>query len=336
MSSVYGPVPSWRLGRSLGIDVVLQPKKCTLDCVYCQLGKTRIHVSRPELLKDRLVTVERVEKDFFKFRKQLDLNTIDVVTFSGSGEPTLNLELGEIARRVKEYIDDVPMAVLTNSTLLYRKDVQESLVPFDIIVAKLDAGDDVTFHSINRPAEKSLNIKKITESIKQIKRISSGKLALEVMLLHNTANNVSNIQGKPLQDLIDAIVDVDPHQVQLDVPYRPPSEKFVKIPSHEEVGLVTNELLKYFLKNQLRVFNFGHEFSKHVNWLSHTSLEDEVIELLKRRPCRIVDVSKSVGIDWLTAADLIKKLTKKNLVQTNIRKGEEFFFIRENAKSAPR
>lgn len=330
LSTVYGPVPSWRLGRSLGIDVVLPPKKCTFDCVYCQLGKTRIHVTRPEMLKDKPVTVERVENDFDKFRKQLDLNTIDVVTFSGSGEPTLNLGLGEIARRVREYIDDVPLAILTNSALLYRKDVQENLVPFDVIVAKLDAGDDTTHHSINRPAEKSPNIDRIIESIKQIKLTSSGKLALEVMLLHYTINNTSNIQGKPLQDLIDAIVDIDPNQVQLEVPYRPPSENSVKIPSQEEVESVKSELLKHFSESQLQVFNFNHEFGEDVNWFSHTSLEEEVIELLKRRPCRVVDVSKSIGIDWLTASDLIKKLMKENLVQANIRKGKEFFFIRES------
>jgi len=101
MSTVYGPVPSWRLGRSLGIDVITPPKKCTFDCLYCQLGRTKIHVSKPEMIREPLASINKVSTDLENVLKRIDLNTVDIVTFSGAGEPTLNPRLGEIADEVK-------------------------------------------------------------------------------------------------------------------------------------------------------------------------------------------------------------------------------------------
>jgi len=332
LSTVYGPVPSWRLGRSLGIDVVLPPKKCTFNCVYCQLGKTKIYASKPEVLVGKLVNAEKVAQDLNSVLKRLDISTVDVVTFSGSGEPTLNLELGKIARRVKERIGDVPLAILTNSSLLYREDVRESLSLFDIVVAKLDAGDNATFHAINRPVDKTLDIETIVKFIKQLKHVLSGTLALEVMLLRSVDNYVTNVQGKPLQALLDAIIAVNPDQVQLEIPYRPPSESFVETPSQEEVELVFKELAKHFKKNKLRVYGFYDEHDKDVKWLSHTSLEKEIIELLERRPCSVIDISKSLGINLSVATNLLKKLVSKNLVTVEVRKGK-YYLIKEKAQS---
>lgn len=126
MSTVYGPVPSWRFGRSLGIDVITPPKKCTFNCVYCQLGKTEVHVSKPEMLSEPPVDADRVLDDLEEVLKRLDLNAVDVVTFSGTGEPTLNLELGDIAKRVKRRIGGTPLAILTNSSLFYRGDIRKT------------------------------------------------------------------------------------------------------------------------------------------------------------------------------------------------------------------
>ncbi len=254
MSTVYGPVPSWRLGRSLGIDVILPPKKCTFNCIYCQLGKTRIHVSKPEAIQGKLVDAESVAQDLDDVLKRLNIKTVDAVTFSGTGESTLNVELGKIAKTVKERIGDVPLVILTNSSLFHMEYVRENLAVFDVVVAKLDAGNNATFHAINRPADSMLTIKTIVDSIKKLKQTINGIVALEVMLLRSADNQITNVQGKPLQDLVDAIVDVNPDQVQLEVPYRPPSESFVKIPSQEEVKLMAEKLAKHFKKNQLSLW----------------------------------------------------------------------------------
>ena len=102
MSTVYGPVPSWRLGRSLGVDVLLPPKKCTFNCIYCQLEKTRLYVSEPKALNENLVDVDRVMNDLGEVLKRLDISTLDVVTFSGTGEPTLRGILLETCAGIRQ------------------------------------------------------------------------------------------------------------------------------------------------------------------------------------------------------------------------------------------
>ena len=329
MSTVYGPVPSWRLGRSLGVDVILPPKMCTFDCIYCQLGKTGIQVSKPDAIQGRLVDAERVGKDIDEVLKRLDMSTVDVVTFSGTGEPTLNLKLGEIAKAVKEKIGDVPLAILTNSSLLHKKRVRDNLAAFDIAVTKLDAGDDATFHAINRPtADTTLTIAKVVASIKKLKRTAHCAVALEVMLLRSADNRITNVQGKPMQELVDAIIDVNPDQVQLEVPYRPPSESFVKIPLRKETVRIAEKLAQHFKKDQIRVYGFHDEHGKNVRWLVHESLEREAIELLERRPCSVDDVSRSLGIAPSAANTLLKGLEGKGIVTVETRRKEKYHYIR--------
>jgi len=329
LSTVYGPVPSWRLGRSLGVDVVLPPKKCTFDCIYCQLGKTGIQVSKLEETRGKLVDAERVARDLDKVLERLDIETVDVVTFSGTGEPTLNLELGKIAKTVRERIGDIPLVILTNSSLFHKKYVRENLDFFDLVVAKLDAGDNATFQAINRPADSMLTISKIFDSIKMLKQTINGKIALEVMLLDSANNQITNVQGKSLKNLVNKIVQVNPDQVQLEVPYRPPSESFVKIPSLEEVKLLTRELAKYFNKSQLQVYGYQEEYGKDVKWLFHESLEKEAVELLERRPSNTTDISRSLAISIPSAIKLLKRLVKNGLVTVEAREGKKYYFIRK-------
>lgn len=257
------------------------------------------------------------------------MGTVDAVTFSGTGEPTLNLQLGEIAKTVEERIGDVPLVILTNSSLLCKKQVRDSLTAFDLVVAKLDAGDDATFHAINRPAvDMQLTVSKMVDSIKKLRRTVHGAVALEVMLLRSADNQVSNVRGKPMRDLVDAIVDVDPDQVQLEVPYRPPSESYVRIPSREETVQVAERLVQHFSKDQLRVYGFQGERGKDVRWLVHESLEREAIELLERRPCNASEVSRSLGITLSAASTLLHELVGKGVTTVEIRGKKKYHYIR--------
>ena len=328
MSTVYGPVPSWRLGRSLGIDVILPPKKCTFNCIYCQLGKTRMQVSGPEMLDETLVDVNKVINDLDEVLKRLDLDTIDVVTFSGTGEPTLNLGLGDIAREVKKRISSLPLAILTNSSLFHRKDVRKNLSWFDLIVAKLDAGDNENFRAINRPADETLNIETIVNSIKRLREEAKGTVALEVMLLRSEDERITNVEGKPLRNLLEAILDVDPDQVQLEVPYRPPSESFVKPPPREKIKLIFDEFSKALGEDKLWVYGLHDKRGISVNWFLRESIEREVVELLKRRPCRLVDISASLGIDLNTARSTIRRMKKRSLIVSKVSEGERYYFYR--------
>ena len=326
MSTVYGPVPSWRFGRSLGIDVITPPKKCTFDCLYCQLGRTKIHVPEPEMIREPLARINKVSTDLENVLKRIDLNTVDIVTFSGVGEPTLNPRLGEIADEVKIRIGRLSMAILTNSSLFYRDDVRRNLSEFGMVVAKLDAGDDETFRLINRSADKKLDIETIVESIKKLKSEIKGLLALEVMLLQTENGKVTNIKGKSLRSLIDAVLDVNPDVVQLEVPYRPPSESFVKPPPQSRIETISKELSETLGKEKLWVYGQHDRRKKRVTWLRHESLEKEVLTLLERRPCRAVDISLSLGIDLFTAQRLLKTLEKNHQVIIRIIEEEKFYF----------
>lgn len=329
MSTVYGPVPSWRFGRSLGIDVVLPPKKCTFNCVYCQLGKTRRHISGPEELGETLVDVDHVIDDLDMVMKRLDVSTIDVVTFSGTGEPTLNLRLGEIAREVKKKVGSLPLIILTNSSLFHREDVRKNLLLFDLIVAKLDAGDDKTFRLINRPADEEINIETIVDSIKKLRKEVKGAVALEVMLLRSEDAQITNVEGRPLRNLMGAILNLEPDHVQLEVPYRPPSESFVKPPPREKIKLIFDELSEALGENKLRVYGLHDKRSKMVTWLSHEALEREIVELLKRRPCRIIDVSASLGIELSATKSLLNKMTKKGVITIKVSDSEKYYCCKE-------
>ena len=326
MSTIYGPVPSWRFGRSLGIDVITPPKKCTFDCLYCQLGRTKIRISEPEMIREPLVNANRVSTDLKGVLKQIDLDTIDIVTFSGTGEPTLNLKLGEIADEVKTGIGKLPMAILTNSSLFYRDDVRRNLSRFGMVVAKLDVGDDETFRLINRPADKRLDVETIVESIKKLKSEIQGLLALEVMLLQTENRKVTNIKGKPLKNLIDTVLDVNPDIVQLEVPYRPPSENFVEPPSQSRIEAISKEFSKILGKERLWVYGQHDRRGNQVMWLRHKSLEKEVLTLLKRRPCRLVDITLSLGIDSFRAERMLKTLEKNHQISAKVMKTEKFYF----------
>ena len=287
-----------------------------------------MHVSGPEMLSEPLVDVDKVASDLNGVLKRLDLDSVDIVTFSGTGEPTLNLGLGEIAKEVKKRVGSLPLAILTNSSLFHRRDVRKNLSWFDLIVAKLDAGDDETFRLINRPADKKIDIETIVDSIKELKKAVKGTVALEVMLLRSEDGHVTNVDGKPLRKLLDAILDVKPDQVQLEMPYRPPSEGFVKPPSLEKIKPVLDELSKALGKDKLWVYGVHDKRGITVNWLLHESIEREVMELLKRRPCRLKDVSVSLGIDQHTAQSIIKRLEKRSLIVSEGSKGGRYYYYR--------
>jgi wyosine [tRNA(Phe)-imidazoG37] synthetase (radical SAM superfamily) len=280
------------------------------------------------MLSEPLVDADRVVDDLDKVLKRLDLDTVDIATFSGTGEPTLNLKLGKIAMEVEERVHGLPLAILTNSSLVHRRDVRKNLLCFDSILAKLDAGDDETFRLINRPADKRMNIETIVDSIRKLKRAVKGTVALEVMLLRSEDGHVTNVDGKPLRRLLDAILDIKPDQIHLEVPYRPPSESFVKPPSLREIEPILDELTKALGRDKLRVYGVHEKLGMPVGWLSHESIEGEVLELLKRRPCRLRDVSVSLGVDHNTAQNIIERLKKRGRIVSKKSNEEEYYSYR--------
>ena len=201
---IYGPVPSWRLGSSLGIDPLSQGKKvCTFNCIYCQIGKTDILTDKRSVFVKVSDIVEEIDS--------LPPLEIDYMTFSGTGEPTLAKNLGQMIKALKKIRND-KIAVLTNSSLMHRKDVQEDLCAADFIVAKLDATTQSVLESVNKPVT-TVEVDTIIKAIKEFKNCYSGKLALQIMFM---AEN-----KKHAKEIAEIARGINPDEVQLNTPLRP-------------------------------------------------------------------------------------------------------------------
>jgi len=204
MKIVYGPVSSWRLGRSLGVDLIcLKDKICSFDCIYCQLGKPYKKTAQ----RDTFVSINDMKRELID---ALKATAPDVITFSGTGEPTL-AENMDLAIKTIRKISKVPLAVLTNSSLLNRKDIRITLSKLDIVVAKLDASNEELFHRINHPADNITFIDTI-EGIKKFKKIFTGRLALQIMFMYD------NIQYA--EEIAKLANDIKPEEVQINTPLR--------------------------------------------------------------------------------------------------------------------
>ena len=204
MSIIYGPVSSWRLGRSLGIDLLNARRKvCSFNCVYCQLGKTGQLIVEPR----EFMSLEQLTSEM----KLLGATKADYVTFSGTGEPTLASNLGQAIEIAGSFLD-LPVAVLTNSSLMFRKDIRQRLGRADTVVAKLDAPNEEMLAMVNRPAP-GMHFDQIRHGIKLFRDEYRGRLALQVMFIEANKNYASEIAALACQ--------MSPDEVQINTPLRP-------------------------------------------------------------------------------------------------------------------
>lgn len=202
-SSVYGPVHSWRVGSSLGVDLLLQLSTCSFNCIYCQLGDIQLKTAERKIY----VPTAQVEHDLRRSRWE----EADIITLSGSGEPTLALNLREVIHLIKEYTHK-PVMVLTNATLLHDNAVIQDLQEADIVACKLDAATEAGLKQMNRPVP-GVTLESIISGIKKLKANYSGKLALQCMFMPTNHGEINA--------LADIINDIQPDEVQLNTPKRP-------------------------------------------------------------------------------------------------------------------
>jgi len=324
-STVYGPVPSWRFGRSLGIDAIVGTKICTFNCIYCQLGKTVIHVAGPEDLRNP-VTAENVRSDLRSYLAKIDLDSIDMITFSGSGEPTLNLQLGKMVEHARELSrKKAPIVLLTNASLLHRDDVRKNVGNFDVVCAKLDAGDERSFKIINRPVKEAANFERIVKSIKELKANLTGKLMTQTMFLRTTSG-FSNCEGEALEGIVDTISKIDPDVVQIDTPYRPSAEKFVRHVDIDELSGIAEKFQKNFSKSRLWIFGIHDMRGKKVTWRERESIKEDILRLVRRRPCRAVDIADSLDLSYREVVQTVSELLDKKLLSKRISDGDKYFY----------
>ncbi len=203
LSSVYGPVKSWRYGSSLGIDLLLQTSICSFNCVYCQLGNIQVRTLEQKIY----VPTERVVQDL----SRVDMKRVDIVAFSGSGEPTLALNLGEVIGHVKE-VYRKPVMVLTNASLLHDPATRTRLREADIVDCKLDAADDTLLRRFNRPVE-GITLERIVQGIKALRSEHPGKIHLQCMFMP--------VNVKQAEAIASRVREIRPALVQINTPRRP-------------------------------------------------------------------------------------------------------------------
>ena len=314
---LYGPVPSRRLGRSYGIDIV-PFKVCTLDCVYCQLGCTtektteRKDYAPIELILDELkeALAEGVEADF--------------ITIAGSGEPTLHMYLGRLIDGIKG-ITNTTVAVLTNGTLLYRPDVRTACAKADVVMPSLDAGDEQTFQKINRPI-RDISIKNVIFGLCQLRKEYTGQIWLEVFFIESV--NTSDEQIARIKKAIELI---RPDKIHLNTAVRPTAEPHIKRLDAEQLQEIAGrlgpkcEVIADFSQTQQNIpssLNVPETIRPHP---SASSKEASLLSMLKRRPCSLNDICAGLNIKHNEAIKYLSNLQQTGLIHAETKDGNIFY-----------
>jgi len=269
----FGPVPSRRLGFSLGIDII--PRKiCTFDCIYCQIGKTTNQEIKRKSFFNKHEIVEEI------INKAKHISHIDYVTFSGSGEPTLNSDIGWMIEEIKKNID-IPVAVITNGSLLNDKEIRDNLCMADVVLPSLDAASEDIFRYINRP-HSLIELNTIIEGMKIFRDVYKGNIWLEIMLIKNVNDSIEEL-GR-LKNVIEYL---GVEKVQLNTVIRPPADRTTGRINSEEL----NKISKYFGHGCEVICNFEKEVKKN----DENDWSEMVLDILRRRSLTLNDIVKITG-----------------------------------------
>jgi len=302
MKYVYGPVPSRRLGFSLGVDVIPY-KVCTLDCIYCQLGRTTQKVIERKAYFNADDVLEELT-DFLAKNPH-----IDFITFSGSGEPTLNSELGIMIKRLKS-MSSVPVAVLTNGTLFSIEDVRKDLMEADVVLPSLDAASQHVFKRINRPHE-SLETATIINGLKNFRDMYKGQIWLEIMLVKGVNDN-----REELSRIKDPLHKIRPDKIHLNTVIRPPSEVYAEALDQTEMTAI-----KDFLGEGCEVVaEFRGKMAEEAE-----DAESSIAEMAKRRPITAVDIASVIGVSESNAEKMAESLTARGRLKEKRYHGKKYY-----------
>lgn len=298
----FGPVPSRRLGKSLGINNIISPKTCSYNCVYCQVGRTRVTSIRRQSFYEPEVVYEKVMQHIEKLQKS---NFPDYLTFVSNGEPTLDINLGYSIKLLKKA--GIPIAVISNASMLFEEHVRNDLQLADWVSLKVDAADNRTWQKINRPSPE-LSFKNHIENIMRFAGDYKGKLTTETMIASKMNDSLSNISG-----VARIVSRINPSRAYLSIPIRPPADKTVIPPEPEKLNRawhifndhkINTELLTGFEGTETGYT--GNIYNDILNITAvHPLREDSLNELLKK------DNADYRVVDSLIKQKLIKPVTWK-------------------------
>jgi wyosine [tRNA(Phe)-imidazoG37] synthetase (radical SAM superfamily) len=305
MTCIFGPVPSRRLGRSLGVDLI-PFKTCSYDCIYCQLGCTTCKtIERREWVSLDAVLDELPEK--------LALEP-DWITLSGSGEPTLYSRLDELIDRIHS-ITKVPVAVLTNGSLLWQPELRTQLLNADLVIPSLDAGSQVVFEAMNRPAPE-ITFEKMLEGLIRFRQEFKKPYWLEVFFLEGI-----NTDANQVREMVDCAKQIQPDRIQLNTATRPPAEKHAIQVSQTRL----NEIAAQFnpLAEIIADYRGVHAQTDFV------VQKQTLLEMLRRRPCTMDDVAEGLGLHRNEAIKYIEELKTDGLLNVREIAGRTFYSAKQ-------
>ena len=301
--TLFGPVPSRRLGICLGVDLIPM-KTCTLNCIYCECGKT----SHLTLERKEYVSFEAVKKELTHYLAHHARP--DYITFSGSGEPTLNSKIGDVIRFLKEQVPDVPVAILTNSTLFSHKQVRSDIKNAKVVIPSLDAATEKIFKKINRPFP-HLHVDKIIDGLIRFRKEYSGKMWLEVFIVPGI-----NDTKEELNILKQVIGKIKPDQVHLNTLDRPGSVSTLRAATREEL----EHVLDVFQMDNATIVADPPEHKSLVSYRKDTA--DAILGTIARRPCTLKDLSEILGLQAEEVNTYLKSLeTDKKIKIVKQRRG---------------
>ncbi|HOO72481.1 MAG TPA: radical SAM protein [Spirochaetota bacterium] len=310
MKYIFGPVNSRRLGLSLGIDLV-SFKTCSLNCIYCECGKTTaLTSSREEYVptSDVLSEIEQVLSPGPE---------LDVVTFSGSGEPTLHRDIGVIINYIKDTFPRYRVAVLTNGTMLWKQEVRQALVRADVVVPSLDAVSEEVFTRMLRPAP-GISAEKTVAGLIEFSRHYRGSLIIEVFIVPGI-----NDSEEELGKIKDACMQVNPSLVQLNKLDRPGAEDWITRAANGRLS----EIRDYF--KPLPVEIIGEPGASPEVKGDYFDVVQRVLSTLKRRPSTVDDLEKTLGLRRVEVVKIIDELTRKGLISSETMERGVFYRVVE-------
>jgi len=285
MDHIFGPVNSRRLGRSLGIDL-LSEKICNLNCIYCEVGATRqLTCERGEYVP----TAEIIAEIDAYFADVDRLAEIDIVTVTASGEPTLHSGFGEILVHLKEKTGK-PIAVLTNGTTLMDAQVRKELALADVVIPSLDSARVESFRKLDRPAT-CLDLEEIIQGLLDFSHEYKGKLWLEILFAQGINDSSEDVKA-----LLEVTGRMRVDRIQLNTVARPPLESFAKPVSEQRLQEIATLLREQNPKVPVDLLAQGAPTkdiaSTDMNALEQQNIVDEIVQMLKRRPCTAADINK--------------------------------------------
>ncbi len=305
---LFGPVPSRRLGMSLGVDLIPH-KICSMNCIYCECGRTtRLTSERKAYVPTKDVLGEL--DDFFNRHQDPEY-----ITFSGAGEPTLHADIGKVIDHIKQLRPAIPVAVLTNGSLLSDPGVRSELMKADLVMPSLDAATETSLHKVNRPG-KGLTVEHYVDGLIRFSRQFNGQIWLEVLILPGYNDDHDNLNA-----LRSAIREIGPDRVQINTLDRPGTVEGLRPASRERL----EEISRFWAMENVEII--GAAVSRHETPSYRQDLENTLLETLARRPCTMEDLVRILGLHVNEINKYLGVLEEEGKIRTSVQERGTFFSI---------